>query len=181
MKAAGRRDEWAGAAQRLAREIALNREFVDESEVAFLSLLWTWLRVERTGRRFFAGFGITDAQFNALMIVWDYRRTPLRQKELAELLVVNQASMGGVIDRMQLKGWVLREDDPADRRAYFVRLTDKGIAKLKEVRGPYYKLIAAAYEGIEPAALHEFIRFNDRFRARLDAVAARMGPQAKGG
>jgi DNA-binding MarR family transcriptional regulator len=162
----------AEAVQRLAREIALNREFVDEKEAAFLSLVWTWLRIERTGRQFFTAFGITDAQFNALMILWDYRRTPLRQKELAELLVVNPASMGGVVDRMQLKGWVRREDDPADRRAYFVRLTEEGIAKLKEVRGPYYQLLAGAFEGLDGRDLHTFIDFNDKFRARLDGFAA---------
>ncbi|MEO5695092.1 MAG: MarR family transcriptional regulator [Usitatibacter sp.] len=162
----------AAATQRLAREIALNREFVDEKEVAFLSLAWTWLRIERTGRQFFSSFGITDAQFNALMILWDYRRTPLQQKELAELLVVNPASLGGVVDRMQLKGWVRREDDPADRRAYFVRLTETGISKLKEVRGPYYKLLDAAFEGFENRDLGNFIDFNDKFRSRLDGYAA---------
>lgn len=136
MNRTDRRGEKAGAVQRLAREIALNREFVDENEVAFLSLVWTWLRIERTGRQFFASFGLTDAQFNALMILWDYRKEDLRQSELAQLLVVNQASLGGLVDRMQRNGWVRREDDPADRRAYFVRLTEGGIAKLKEVRAP---------------------------------------------
>jgi DNA-binding MarR family transcriptional regulator len=165
--------------KRLAREIALNREFVDEKEVAFLSFVWTWLRVERTGRRFFSGFGITDAQFNALMILWDYRRAPLRQKDLAQLLVVNPASTGGVVDRMQRKGWVRREDDAADRRAYFVRLTDAGIAKVKQVRGPYYKLLEAAFEGFDSRALHDFISFNDRFRDRLDALVPAHGKQGK--
>ena len=47
---AGKRKE---ALQRLRSEIALNRDFADEREAAFLSLVWTWLRVERAGRTFF--------------------------------------------------------------------------------------------------------------------------------
>ena len=46
---------------------------------------------------YYSGHGITDAQFNALMILWDYRARALKQHELAELLVVNRASAGGVM------------------------------------------------------------------------------------
>ena len=156
---------------RLKDEIALNREFVDKGEALFLSLTWTWTCVERTGRRFFASFGITDAQFNALMILWDYRVRPLKQHELADLLVVNRASAGGVIDRLERNGWVRREVDAQDRRAFRVHLTDEGIAKLKEVRTAYYKLLSAALDDVDPKTLATVLRFNDDFRTRLTALS----------
>jgi DNA-binding MarR family transcriptional regulator len=159
------------ALARLKREIALNREFASEGEALFLSLVWTWYCIERTGRRFFAPFGITDAQFNALMILWDYRARPLKQHELADLLVVNRASVGAVIERLQRNGWIRREVDEGDRRALRVHLTEAGIAKLKEVRGPYYKLLASALGDTDPATLATVLRFNDAFRARLGALA----------
>src|SRR4030081_1881686 len=85
---------------RLKSEIALNREFTGLAEAAFLSLVWTWQRLEKLGLRFFPAYGITDVQFNVLMILWDYRdrEPPLCQAELAELLVVNRASVGSVLD-----------------------------------------------------------------------------------
>jgi DNA-binding MarR family transcriptional regulator len=156
----------------LQREIALNRDFVDEKEAAFLSMVWTWSRIESVGREFFASFGITEAQFNALMILRDYRQARLRQHELAELLVVNRASMGGVIDRLERNGWVRRETDPADRRASFVLLTEAGVAKLDEVRVPYYRLLAAAFEGMPRTELLAVLEFNDGFRKRLEALPA---------
>ena len=159
------------ALARLKQEIALNRDFAGEGEALFLSLVWTWYCIERTGRRFFASFGITDAQFNALMILWDYRAGPLKQHELAELLVVNRASVGAVIDRLQRSGWVRREVDEGDRRAFRVHLTDAGIAKLKEVRGPYYKLLSAALGDTDRATLATVLRFNDAFRSRLGSLA----------
>jgi DNA-binding MarR family transcriptional regulator len=157
---------------RLKQEIALNREFVDKGEALFLSVTWTWLCIERTGRRFFASFGITDAQFNALMILWDYRTRALKQHELADLLVVNRASAGGVIDRLQRNGWIRREVDAEDRRAFRVHLTDDGIAKLKQVRTAYYKLLSAGLGDTDPQTLATVLRFNDAFRARLGALSA---------
>jgi DNA-binding MarR family transcriptional regulator len=170
-------DRLATAVARLKRELALHRDFVDAGETVFLSVAWTWYRIEKVGRQFFASLGITDAQFNALMILWDYRDKGLRQHELAALLVVNRASLGGVVDRLEDKGWVRRESDPADRRALFVRLTERGIAKLKEVRGPYYRLLAAAFGNADQNASADLILFNDELRKRLAALPSpRLDP-----
>jgi DNA-binding MarR family transcriptional regulator len=156
----------------LHREIALNRDFVDDKEAAFLSMVWTWSRIESVGRGFFASLRITEAQFNALMILWDYRAVSLRQHELAELLVVNRASMGGVIDRLERNGWVKRTADPQDRRASVVVLTERGIEKLNEVRTPYYRLLAATFEDMGRDELLAVMEFNDGLRKRLDALPA---------
>lgn len=163
------------AVKRLKEEIALNREFTGLPEASFLSLVWTWQRIERTGRLFFPQFGITDVQFNVLMILWDYRHRALRQHELADILVVNRASAGGVLERMERSGWIERVPDPMDRRARQVRLAAPGVAKLEEVRGPYYRLLASVYRDEDEAALRAQLLFFDTIRARLDAAEARAG------
>lgn len=156
---------------RLKQEIALNREFVDDHEALFLSVTWTWLCIEKAGRKFFSSYGLTDAQFNALMILWDYRARPMRQHELAELLVVSRASAGGVIERLERNGWVEREVDAEDRRAFRLHLSEEGAAKLKQVRAAYYKLLAAGLGDVDPATVATVMRFNDAFRARLAGIS----------
>jgi DNA-binding MarR family transcriptional regulator len=158
------------ALARLKSEIALNRDFTGPHEAAFLSLVWTWDRLERMGRLFFAEYGITDAQFNALMILWDYRDRTLRQHELAELLVVNRASMGGVLERMERNGWIVRTVDPDDRRAQQVTLTGSGIAKLKEIRDPYYRLLAQIFRETRPDELYGPVLFFDKLRSHVADV-----------
>ena len=153
------------ALRRLKSQIALNREFRGEGEAAFLALVWTWQRLEAFGREFFPRYGITDVQFNVLMILWDYRDRPLRQHELADILVVNRASAGGVIGRVERAGWISREVDAGDTRARLVRLTRAGIAKLEEVRGPYYRLLARVFR--EGDAHAGFIEYLDEVRSRL--------------
>ena len=162
----------AAAMGKLKEEIALNRDFFDEKEAAFLSMTWTWMNVEKAGRKFFAAYGLTDAQFNALMILWDYRKVSLRQTQLADLLVVNRASAGGVVDRMEANGWVVRAADPADRRAWFVHLTDDGIGKLKSVKRDYYNLLTVAFENVDQETLAVVLRFNEEFRTRLREMSA---------
>jgi|KBSMisStandDraft_5_1062788.scaffolds.fasta_scaffold67432_4 DNA-binding MarR family transcriptional regulator len=162
--------------KRLRTEIALNRQFVDLKEAAFISLLYTYLRVERVGRRFFGMHGITDTQFNTLMALHDYRDRTLRQSELAEVLVVNRASIGAVLDRLERARWIRREADPDDRRAWFVRLTDAGHAKLKEVSGPYYRLLDGGLTDIDPGLLTALMRFNDVFRGRLALLEEQLPP-----
>lgn len=156
---------------RLKEEISLKRDFVSEGEALFLSITWTWSCIERVGRQFFASFGITDSQFNALMILRDHRPEALKQHELADLLVVNRASAGAVIDRLERNGWVRREVDAKDRRALRVHLTDDGVAKLDEVGAAYYRLLGAALKEVDPQTLATVLRFNDTFRARLAEVS----------
>jgi len=157
------------AHQKLKEEIALNREFRGRGEVAFLALVRTWQRLEGLGRAFFPALGITDAQFNVLMILWDYRARPLRQHELAEILVVNRASAGGVLARMERAGWISRKVDQADTRARIVQLTRAGIAKLDDVRGPYYQLVGRIFRDRDGPALDRFVEYLDEIRSRLPA------------
>jgi DNA-binding MarR family transcriptional regulator len=104
------------------------------------------------------------------MILWDYRQRPLRQHELADLLVVNRASAGGVIARLERAGWISRKVDPGDTRARIVQLTRTGVAKLEEVRGPYYQLLGAIFRNQDGPALGRFVEYLDEIRARLSTA-----------
>ena len=53
-----------------------------------------------------------------------------------------------------------------------MRLTASGIAKLEEVRGPYYRLLARIFRDSDGRALAGLIDYLDRVRARLDVSPA---------
>lgn len=172
MKRIKKPDTGTDSLLRLKREIALNREFTGLNEAAFLSLVWTWQRLEKAGRQFFPAFGLTDAQFNVLMILWDYRDRTLRQHELADILVVNRASMGGVLERMERNGLVLRTTDPVDRRAIHASLSEAGVRKLNVVREPYYQLLSTIFPLADEADQRSLILLFDKVRSRLDQLPA---------
>jgi MarR family transcriptional regulator, transcriptional regulator for hemolysin len=69
-------------------------------------------------------FGLTRAQW--LVIARVHRRPGLSQSEVADLLEIEKAPAGRLIDRMQAKGWLERRDDSADRRINRLHLTGEG-------------------------------------------------------
>jgi len=69
-------------------------------------------------------FGLTRAQW--LVIARVHRRPGLSQSEVADLLEIEKAPAGRLIDRMQAKGWVERRDDRSDRRINRLHLTAEG-------------------------------------------------------
>src|SRR6516162_9190607 len=58
--------------------------------------------------------GLTRSQW--LVLTRLYRRPGATQSELAEMLEVEKATAARMVDRMERKGWVVRQSDAADRR-----------------------------------------------------------------
>lgn len=56
---------------------------------------------------------------------------PLAQNLLGERLGIDRSSMVTVIDEAEAAGWVLRERNPRDRRAYQLQLTPDGRGALR--------------------------------------------------
>jgi MarR family transcriptional regulator, transcriptional regulator for hemolysin len=65
--------------------------------------------------------GLTRSQW--LVINRLYRRPGATQSELAEMLEVEKATAGRMVDRMEKKGWVARRPDATDRRVNRLFLT----------------------------------------------------------
>lgn len=78
-----------------------------------------------------AGVDMTSVQFAALSTLQD--NAGIDQATLAHLIAYDRATMGGVIDRLNQKGWVRRETNPDDRRARNLWLTADGAQALDAV------------------------------------------------
>ncbi|EPX76696.1 MarR family winged helix-turn-helix transcriptional regulator [Salipiger mucosus] len=73
-----------------------------------------------------AGLDVTPVQFAALNAI---RETPgIDQAGVAARIAYDRATIGGVIDRLEQKGWITREISPRDRRARVLALTETGAA-----------------------------------------------------
>ena len=68
--------------------------------------------------------GTTLAQFDVLITLW--HTEGISQQELAEWLILDQANVVGLIDRVSAAGWVERRQDPEDRRINRLYLTEAG-------------------------------------------------------
>ncbi len=69
-------------------------------------------------------YGLTRAQW--LVVARVHRLPGLSQSAVADLLEIEKAPAGRLIDRMEAKGWLERRSDPKDRRINRLHLTTKG-------------------------------------------------------
>jgi DNA-binding MarR family transcriptional regulator len=73
-----------------------------------------------------AGFDITSVQFAALSVLKDY--PGIDQVTLAGMIAYDRVTIGGVIDRLEQKGYLTRTVSARDRRARELHITDEGLA-----------------------------------------------------
>ena len=111
---------------RLHRELKLRQPLASVNHEALLSLVRTSSLMQKLSDRFFSQFGLTDVQFNILMILKEHGSAGLSQQELSEHLIVTKSNVVGLIDRLERGGYVQRMSHPSDRRFNQVVLTPKG-------------------------------------------------------
>jgi DNA-binding MarR family transcriptional regulator len=97
-------------------------------------------RAQELGRLFMrqAGLGVSRTELGVLRAV---SSSPQRIGDLAAAEGVTQPAISLLVNRLQARGWVAREADPADRRAVLVTITPLGRRVWEGVRAEYRALL----------------------------------------
>lgn len=131
----------------------------------------------RASRRVFRPHGITEAQFNVLNILAGPEGgAGTTQRELSEILVVDRSNVTGLLDRMEALGWVRRDPDPKDRRAWRVRLTPAGRRLWERVEPDYTRAALETIAPIGAARLRTAIEVLEELEKRAAHFAAAPQP-----
>ncbi|MDQ2184878.1 MarR family transcriptional regulator [Alcaligenaceae bacterium A4P071] len=77
------------------------------------------------------------------------RHDGMSQSDLAEVLELGRAALGGLVDRLEATELVRRESTPADRRAKLVFLTDKGRGMIDTMRGQSDRMSEVILAGLD--------------------------------
>ncbi len=93
--------------------------------VIFL-LAKAYQKAHGTFKKRLTGYGLTPIQHLILEVLWD--EDGLSASVISERLVLDPATLSGVLDRMVSGGWVLKQPDPEDKRTLRICLSDKGIS-----------------------------------------------------
>ncbi|QJW56433.1 Transcriptional regulator SlyA [Serratia plymuthica] len=70
--------------------------------------------------------GLSDATALLVLVMRQAGRKPLRQRELAQRMGVENSAVVRLLDALETDGLVSRREDPADRRAKLPELTQEG-------------------------------------------------------
>ena len=124
------------------------------------------MRIFREFYAAFEGSGVTPGTHTVLAIIRD--NPGVRQRTLAELLMVREPNMTRMIQGLQTSGLISRAVDKSDRRAFHLALTDQGRALMDGVADRIVALeekLLGRLDGGERAALRDYL---DRILASID-------------
>jgi DNA-binding MarR family transcriptional regulator len=123
-------------------------------------------RITKFYNRRLRRFGITYNHLFILTCLWE--EEGVHVKELARQLCLDSSSLTGHLDRLERVGLVVRQDDPDDRRAVRIFLTEKG-RHLKEQLEPIsQELKETLQRGVPPQMI-------EAFAAALRHISRRLG------
>jgi DNA-binding MarR family transcriptional regulator len=94
--------------------------------------------------------GLTRSQWWVLNNL--YFNDGITQSKLADLLDIEKPTLGRLLDRLEVKGWIARQADRHDRRAKRVHLTGEVQAVMRALRGIAAGLRNDALEGMDAPA-----------------------------
>jgi len=98
-------------------------------------------------------FDLTGPQLWAL---WELGQTePLALKDLAARMRLDSSTVTGVVDRLALKGMVVRNLDPVDRRRLSLGLTEKGRQIVNRAPHPAQGYLLAGLEALDVGQIEE--------------------------
>jgi DNA-binding MarR family transcriptional regulator len=98
-------------------------------------------------------------------------RGPMPPSELSERLIVTRATVTGLLDSLEQRGFVRRSANPADRRSLLVEITPAGLDVLQELRTIVHRSEKAWLGGLSESDLRGYIALLHRIQEGLIAAS----------
>ena len=104
-------------------------------------------------------YGLTPIQHLILEALW--RKDGISASDIGKKLVLDGATLSGVLDRMATGGWILKESDAEDKRVLRIFLTAKSKSlrsRLSEARNQTNEELLKSFTLEEKVLLKRFLR-----------------------
>jgi DNA-binding MarR family transcriptional regulator len=156
----------------LKEELKLKKGFEMAEHEALLNIYYTTTSLKKRADVFFKTFGLTDVQFNVMMLL-TYQGGPdgLSQAQLSDMMLVNRANITTLIDRMEKAQFVIRTNDSTDRRTNIIKLTAKGKKMFEKAEPFYVEQVKQAMTGVNQIEQKKLIAVLEKVRANINKSA----------
>jgi DNA-binding MarR family transcriptional regulator len=140
-----------------------------QSLKVWLRMLSCTVRIENEIRsRLRSTFGITLPRFD-LMAQLERHPDGLRMGELSKRMMVTGGNITGITDQLEQEKLVVRVPDPKDRRAYAVKLTEKGRQVFGEIAVVHERWIEELLKDVSFDDKGKLIELLSQMKRHLDA------------
>ena len=100
----------------------------------------------------------------------------LQQNELADIVGIRGSTLVRQLDRLESDGWVARRNDPDDRRAKTIHLSDKAAPMVRKIENIIEQLRSEFLSGLTDAQLKTCFAVFDHIHERIDNGIGRNTP-----
>ena len=126
--------------------------------------------IERVVRsRLRSRFGTTLPRFD-LMAQLERHAEGLKMNELSERLMVTGGNVTAIVDQLEKEGLVERLDEPADRRAFRIRLTRSGEKSFAEMAREHEEWLVELFAGVSGKEQDDLLKLLAKVKSHAVAV-----------
>ena len=150
----------------LENELDLIKPVASLGHSALLNVYYTASCLRKKAGEFFHPFGITDVQFNLMMLL-QHQGGPeggLSQARLSRMMLVNRANITMLIDRMEKANLVVRTPSSSDRRYNIIKLTARGKKLLAQAEPLYIKEVKRIMATLKEAEQKSMVAMLEKVR-----------------
>jgi len=139
-------------------------------------LVEAYLAFWREDSRHIRSMHLTPSQFDVIATLGD--TDGMTCSELSTVTLVTKGTLTGVLDRLETKGIIRRDDVKGDRRCTKIRLTDKGKALFRKTFTAHAAFLRPYFEGALTKKDADqiktlLLRIRDRFQEDRDGKTGR--------
>lgn len=153
----------------LEHELGLRKPIAMLPHEALLNIYYTASCLKKKADGFFRPFGLTDVQFNVMMLLYHQSGAEggLSQAKLSDMMLVNRANITSLVDRMEKAGLVVRTAAANDRRYNIVKLTSQGKKLFVKVDPLYVKEVKKIMAVFKEAEQRRLMSMLEKIRNKL--------------
>ena len=116
-------------------------------------------------------FATTLPRFD-LMAQLERHRGGLKMNELSRLLMVTGGNVTAIVDQLEKEGLVERLDEPADRRAFRIRLTRAGEKSFAEMARTHEEWVVELLAGLSRRDQDELLKLLAKLKSHTMGVVS---------
>lgn len=144
---------------------------IDYAGSILLSLRRIIQSIDRYSKELSKSYELTVPQLMCLKQL--LKNGELTPGKLAKEVCLSQATLTGIIDRLEQKGLITRKRSKKDRRKMLVRLTDRGIQTANNIPWPLQKRFSNKFNALEEA---EKIRIDNTLKQLVEMMESPSPP-----
>lgn len=110
------------------------KEFKDAYNKAIVNLLFTHSYIVTKQNSLLKPFGVSPEQYNVLRILRGQNGNPITVSSIQDRMLNKMSNASRLVEKLKQKGFVNREECPADRRQVDIVITEKGLSLLTQLQ-----------------------------------------------